>query len=64
MYREQKEKGNPFLMVEIPGESDAEVMLNGVVLGDYVSLYLAQMLGVNDSPVYSITEYKKRTAGL
>ena len=59
-----KEKGNPFLMVEIPGESDAEVMLNGVVLGDYVSLYLAQMLGVNDSPVYSIAEYKKRTAGL
>ena len=59
-----KEKGNPFLMVEIPGESDAEIMLNGVVLGDYVSLYLAQMLGVNDSPVYSITEYKKRTAGL
>ena len=59
-----KERGNPFLMVEIPGESNAEVMLNGVILGDYVSLYLAQMLGVNDSPVYSITEYKKRTAGL
>ena len=58
------ESGNSFLFVRIPGDSVAERMINGVVLGDYVSLYLAQILGVDDSPVYAITEFKKRTKDL
>ena len=59
-----EEKGNPFLRIPIPGESNADKLINGTILGDYVSLYLAKLLGVNDSPVYSITEFKRRTGGL
>ncbi len=59
-----EEKGNPFLRIEVPGSSETERIVSGMILGDYVSLYLAQILGVNDSPVYSITEFKKRTGGI
>ena len=59
-----EEKGNPFLRIPIPGESGADRLINGIILGDYVSLHLAKLLGVNDSPVYSITEFKRRTGGI
>ena len=57
------ERGNDFLRVDIPGRTDMERIVNGILLGDYVSLYLAHILGVNDSPVYAIAEFKRRIAG-
>lgn len=57
-------KNNSFIMVPIPGESHQETIINGMVLGDYVSLYLADILSVDASPVYAIKQFKDRTADL
>lgn len=45
-------------IIDIKGETLMETIVFGIVLGDYVSLYLAEYLGVDPSPVDAITEFK------
>jgi glucose/mannose-6-phosphate isomerase len=46
--------------VELSGRSPLETILMGVMLGDFVSLYLAVLRGVDPTPVDSILELKRR----
>jgi glucose/mannose-6-phosphate isomerase len=48
------------LPIELSGRSSLESSLMGVMLGDFVSFYLAMLKGVDPSPVNSIVELKKR----
>lgn len=57
-----EEKGNPMMFIDIPGDSEIEMLVNGIILGDYVSLYLADLMKRDASPVPAITEFKKRTS--
>ena len=47
-------------VVELPGDDNLEAMVSGVVLGDFVSFYLAMLKGVDPTPVASIQELKRR----
>ena len=46
------------LIINIPGETHMESIMYGIILGDYVSLYVAELLGIDPSPVEAITEFK------
>ncbi|HUL38757.1 MAG TPA: bifunctional phosphoglucose/phosphomannose isomerase [Methanomassiliicoccales archaeon] len=48
------------LSVELSGRTPLESSLMGIMLGDFVSFYLAILKGVDPSPVSSIGELKKR----
>jgi glucose/mannose-6-phosphate isomerase len=50
------------LAIELPGRTDLESTLMGIMLGDFVSFYLAMLKGVDPSPVSSIGELKRRMA--
>jgi glucose/mannose-6-phosphate isomerase len=50
---------NPVL-VELEGATALENVMRGVIIGDFVSYYLAMLKGVDPLPVSSITELKKR----
>ncbi|WP_081579859.1 bifunctional phosphoglucose/phosphomannose isomerase [Methanomassiliicoccus luminyensis] len=52
--------GRQPLIVELEGASPLENVMRGVVIGDFVSYYLAMVQGVDPMPVPSITELKKR----
>ncbi len=54
------ERGLDPLMVQLPGDSVLDNMLQGVVLGDMVSYYLAVLKGVDPAPVAAIKEFKSR----
>ena len=58
-----EDRGSPFLEVRIPGGNLPECVMNGVILGDYVSLELAELKGVDPQPVPAITEFKERLRG-
>lgn len=58
-----RDRGSPFLEVCIPGDNLSECVMNGVILGDYVSLELAELKGVDPQPVPAITEFKERLKG-
>ena len=47
------------LIINIPGETHMESIMYGIILGDYVSLYVAELLKKDPSPVDAITEFKK-----
>ncbi len=47
------------LIINIPGDTHMESIMYGVILGDYVSLYVAELLKKDPSPVDAITEFKK-----
>lgn len=47
----------PFI-VNIEGDTLMESIMYGIILGDYVSLYVAELLGIDPSPVEAITEFK------
>jgi glucose/mannose-6-phosphate isomerase len=52
--------GRQPLIVELEGASPLENVMRGVVIGDFVSYYLAMVQGVDPMLVPSITELKKR----
>lgn len=52
------------MVVNIRGRSVVEKLLRGIMIGDYVSLYLAYLNGVDPSEVASISELKVRLADL
>ena len=58
-----EDRGSPFLEVCIPGDNLSECVMNGIILGDYVSLELAELKGVDPQPVPAITEFKERLRG-
>jgi glucose/mannose-6-phosphate isomerase len=55
-----RERGVDPVPVELSGRSPLETILMGIMLGDFVSLYLAVLRGVDPTPVESIIELKKR----
>jgi glucose/mannose-6-phosphate isomerase len=48
------------VIVDLEGQTPLENVMRGMVLGDFVSYYLAMLRGVDPLPVPSITELKKR----
>jgi glucose/mannose-6-phosphate isomerase len=48
------------VIVDLEGSTALENVMRGMVLGDFVSYYLAMLRGVDPLPVSSITELKKR----
>ena len=55
-----EENGSGFLIVDLLGDNMVERIMNGIILGDYVSLCLAEMKGIDPIPVPAITEFKRR----
>jgi glucose/mannose-6-phosphate isomerase len=55
-----KESGNAPVEVELSGRTPMETSLMGIMLGDFVSFYLAVLKGVDPSPVMPIHELKRR----
>ena len=45
-------------IVNIEGETLMESIMYGIILGDYVSLYVAELTGTDPNPVNAITEFK------
>ncbi|MFW5914153.1 MAG: bifunctional phosphoglucose/phosphomannose isomerase, partial [Thermoplasmatota archaeon] len=52
--------GKDPLMVELEGQGRLHSLLTGIMLGDWVSYYLAMLRGVDPTPVESIAELKRR----
>ncbi|MCU0861571.1 MAG: bifunctional phosphoglucose/phosphomannose isomerase [Methanomassiliicoccales archaeon] len=48
------------LAIELSGRTTLESALMGIMLGDFVSFYLAMLKGVDPTPVSSIEELKRR----
>lgn len=57
-----EEHGIDTVVAELEGSSPLECALHGIMLGDFVSYYLALLRGVDPTPVPSISELKKRLA--
>lgn len=55
-----KENRNVPVEVELSGRTTLETSLMGIMLGDFVSFYLAILKGVDPSPVSPIQELKRR----
>jgi glucose/mannose-6-phosphate isomerase len=55
-----KESRNQPVEVELSGRTVLETSLMGIMLGDFVSFYLAILKGVDPTPVSSIQELKRR----
>ncbi|MBO3754923.1 MAG: hypothetical protein FGF53_08645, partial [Candidatus Brockarchaeota archaeon] len=53
-------KGVPISAVQPLGETLVEEMLSAIILGDWVSYYLAILRGVDPAPVSLISELKKK----
>ena len=49
---------HPYI-INIEGETLMESIMYGIILGDYVSLYVAELTGTDPNPVDAITEFKK-----
>ena len=58
-----REQGTPVHGVESEGESRQTRMASLVQMGDYVSLYLALLGGVDPTPIASIDAFKRKLAG-
>jgi len=56
------ERGLDPVLVPLPGDGLLENLLQGMLLGDMVSYYLAVLKGVDPAPVSVITEFKRRIA--
>jgi len=50
----------PFDLVAVSGSSHEEKVFRALILGDFVSVYIADLRGINPSDVSVITELKKR----
>jgi len=50
------------MIVPLSGHTNAENLISGIVLGDYVSYYLAMLKGLDPGPVPVIQEFKTRIA--
>jgi glucose/mannose-6-phosphate isomerase len=48
------------VLIDLDGETSLENVMQGIVIGDFVSYYLAMLNGVDPLPVSSISELKKR----
>ena len=48
------------VVIDLEGDSDLECVMKGMVMGDFVSYYMAILNGLDPTPVSSITEMKKR----
>ncbi|MBC7099580.1 bifunctional phosphoglucose/phosphomannose isomerase [Candidatus Bipolaricaulota bacterium] len=57
-------RGLSYLEVEGEGESEAAQLFSLLYLGDWVSVYLALLNGVDPTPVRPIQELKERLAGI
>jgi len=55
-----KDHGIEPVVVELSGRTPLETSLMGIMLGDFISYYLAMLRGVDPSPVSSIQELKNR----
>jgi len=55
--------GQDVKVVKIKGKSSLERILRAVMIGDYVSLYLAESRGVDPMDIHSIVEFKARISG-
>ena len=56
------EKGLDPLVVPLHGNTPAENLISGIMLGDNISYYLAMLKGVDPGPVPIIQEFKSRIA--
>jgi len=50
----------PFDLVAVSGSSHEERVFRALILGDYISVYIAEMRGIDASDVSVITELKRR----
>lgn len=57
------ESGVPAIEVDAGGDTRAERVFRGVILGDLVSLALAERQGVDPDPVETIESFKQRVGG-
>jgi len=55
-----EERGREPVVLRFPGHSHSEVLMKAIVLGDFVSYYLALLKGVDPTPVESIIRLKER----
>ncbi|MEM0448672.1 MAG: bifunctional phosphoglucose/phosphomannose isomerase [Methanomassiliicoccales archaeon] len=62
--RLMEESGVRSIPVELSGRTPLESALMGIMLGDFVSYYLAMLKGVDPTPVVPIQKLKARMAGL
>lgn len=56
------EYGAPSIEVDPGGDSRAEALFRAVMIGDLVSLRLADDVGVDPADISAIEEFKRRTA--
>ncbi|OPY31073.1 MAG: Bifunctional phosphoglucose/phosphomannose isomerase [Methanomassiliicoccales archaeon PtaU1.Bin124] len=56
------DRGLDPLVVPLHGNTPAENLISGIILGDYLSYYLAILRGADPGPVPAIQEFKKRIA--
>jgi len=55
-----RNRGLDLEVIDLPGDDNLEAMIHGIVLGDFVSFYLAMLKGIDPTPVASIQELKRR----
>ena len=45
-------------VIDVKGETPMESIMYGIILGDYVSLYVAELTVTDPNPIDAITEFK------
>lgn len=58
--RELKDAGAPFMAVRLGGSTPLEDMFRAIVLGDYVSMYMAQIRGIDPAEVRPVMQMKAK----
>jgi glucose/mannose-6-phosphate isomerase len=56
------QRGTTAIRVPLPAEDRLEALVSGILLGDYVSLFLADRRGVDPQPIEAITRLKAALA--
>lgn len=57
-----KDSGVDTLVLNLEGESKLECTMRGIILGDFVSFYLAALHGVDPTPIDPISKLKERVS--
>lgn len=58
--KELNEAGAPFMAVRLGGSTPLEDMFRAIVLGDYVSMYMAQIRGIDPAEVRPVMQMKAK----
>lgn len=56
--------GHPHMMVEFEGSTWIETMFKAIILGDYMSVYMAEIRGIDPSEVKPVMQLKAKLASL